>query len=77
MNKTYDTKDLTLATYLLYNEVMLAESYDKDTQSWIFADIERCNTLSLTLRNKKSSVEPLKWEATRRTLLGMVHDKKR
>ena len=41
MNKTYDTKDLTLATYLLYNDIMLAEPYDKDTQSWIFIDVER------------------------------------
>ena len=75
--KTYDTKDLTLATFLSYNDVMLAEPYDKDTQSWIFNEIERCNSLSLTLRNKKAVVEPLKWEATRRTLLGMVHDKRK
>lgn len=75
--KTYDTKDLTLATFLAYNDVMLAESYDKDTQSWIFVDADRCNSLSLLLRNKKATVEPLKWEATRRTLLGMVHDKRK
>jgi len=76
-NTTYDTKDLTLATYLHYNDILLAEPYDKDTQSWIFIDVERCNALSLSLRNKKSVVEPLKWEATRRTLLGMVHDKRK
>lgn len=75
--KTYDTKDLTLATFLLYNEVLLAEPYDKDTQSWIFANADLCNTLSLALRNKKSQVEPLKWESTRRTLLGMIHDKRK
>lgn len=75
--KTYDTKDLTLATFLSYNDVFLSEPYDKETQSWIFTDADRCNSLSLNLRNKKAMVEPLKWEATRRTLLGMVHDKRK
>lgn len=73
----YITKDLTLATYFSYNDVPLADTYDKETQSWKFDDYETCHQLSLDLRNRKTLVEPLKWEYTRRTLLGMVHDKKK
>jgi len=73
----YSTKDLTLATYISYKDIPLALPYDISTQSWFFENYDVCVDLSLELRNKKSLVEPLKWEATRRTLLGMVHDKKR
>jgi hypothetical protein len=72
----YHTKDLTLATFVSYNEISLAAAYDRDSQSWTFENYDKCSQLSLDLRNKKTLVEPLKWEATRRTLLGMVHDKK-
>ena len=72
----YHTKDLTLATFISYKDMSLAAPYDKNTQSWTFENYEECVQLSLDLRNKKAEVEPLKWESTRRTLLGMVHDKR-
>ena len=75
-NDMYATRDLVLATYLKLNGVKLASGYDKDTKSWTFSDPIRCDELSLELRNGESKVEVLKYESTRRNLLGMVYDKR-
>lgn len=74
--EVYSTRDLVLATYLKLNEVKLATGYNKETKSWTFEDSQRCDDLSLELRNGESSVEILKYESTRRNLLGMVYDNK-
>lgn len=75
-NDVYTTRDLVLATYLKLNGVKLATGYDRDTKSWSFYDPIKCEELSLELRNGESQVEILKYESTRRNLLGMVYDKK-
>ena len=72
----FATRDLVLASFLRYNHVELVDGYDKDTKSWHFADIEKCNELSLQLRNGSAMVEVLQYESIRRNLLGMVHDRK-
>lgn len=72
----YTTRDLVLATFLKLNNIKLASGYDKSTQSWTFVDPQNCENLSLELRNGESSVEILKYESTRRNLLGMVHDRR-
>lgn len=75
-NDLFTTRDLVLATYLKLSGVKLASGYDKISKSWSFSDPEICEELSLTLRNGDSKVEILKYESERRSLLGMVHDKK-
>jgi hypothetical protein len=73
----FKTKDLVLATYLKYNDVPLASGYDQASKSWVFADEDTCNELSLSLHNGKALVEVLKYESVRRNLLGMAHDSKK
>jgi ABC-type arginine/histidine transport system permease subunit len=68
------TRDLVLATFLVYSGVKLAKGYDKETGSWVFYDPVECASLSLDLRNGDATVEILKYESIRRNLLGMVHD---
>lgn len=75
-NEIYTTRDLVLATFLKLNNIKLASGYNKDTQSWTFVDPKNCENLSLELRNGESNVEILKYESTRRNLLGMVHDRR-
>jgi len=75
-NEIYVTRDLVLATFLKLNNIKLATGYDKKTQSWTFVNPSECDSLSLELRNGESEVEILKYESTRRNLLGMVHDKR-
>lgn len=75
-NDVYSTRDLVLATYLSLNNVKLSAGYDPATKSWVFGEAERCDDLSLELRNGDSNVEVLQYESTRRNLLGMVYDKK-
>lgn len=76
LNTVYSTKDLVLATFLKLNGVKLSSGYDAATKSWSFEDPEKCGGLSLTLRNGESQVDILVYEAARRNLLAMVHDKK-
>lgn len=73
----FSTKDLVLATYLLYSGIKLSEGYDVGSKSWIFDDKKKCSDLALLLRNNETSVEVNKYESVRRNLLGMTHDGKR
>lgn len=75
MTTEYKTKDLVLAAYLKYNGAELSRGYELPTKSWIFFDAPKCEELALTLHNSKSCVELVKYEAIRRNLLGMVHDR--
>ena len=78
MNKEeiYSTKDLALATYLKIKGIKLSTGYVTETKSWTFCDPMICEELSLELRNGESQVEVLRYESTRRSLLGMTHDKR-
>ena len=81
MNKNnesiFKTKDLISATYIAYSGVRLAHGYETETKSWVFQDPDICEQLDLKLRNGEASVEVIKYESTRRNLLGMVRDAKR
>ena len=77
MNDIYATKDLVSAAFISYNGVKFASDYDKDTKSWKFENPEKCKELDFKLRNGEASVELIKYESTRRTLLGMVHESKK
>ena len=68
----YNTRDLASATYIAYSGVKFSKPYDKTTRSWYFEDPEKCEKLDLELRNGESFVEVIKYESTRRLLLGMV-----
>ena len=70
------TKDLVSATYMAYNGIRFASGYDKRTRSWVFQDPQKCEELDLKLRNGEAEVEVLKYEGTRRNVLGMVRDTK-
>ena len=72
LESVYTTRDLASATYIAYNGIKFAKPYDKTTRSWIFQDPEKCDQLDLELRNGEASVEVIKYESTRRLLLGMV-----
>ena len=72
--KTFMTRDLASATWLAYNDVKFAQGYDKRNKSWIFENPEKCAELDLQLRNGGATAEILKYESTRRNLLGMVRD---
>jgi asparagine synthetase A len=72
----FATKDLVSATYISYNGVKFASGYDDTIRSWVFEDPQKCSTLDFSLRNGEALVEVNKYESVRRTLLGMVHDKK-
>jgi hypothetical protein len=72
----YSTRDLVLATYLSLKGIKLAGGYTPETKTWSFKDPKVCEELSIELRNGDSKVEVLKYESTRRNLLGMVYDKK-
>lgn len=80
MNYTHEQifsiKDLVSAAYLAYNGVKFASGYDPSTKSWVFEDPEKCQMLDLQLRNGEATVEVIRYESTRRTLLGMVRDTK-
>ena len=73
---TFSTKDLVSATYITYNGVKFASGYNEETRSWVFEDADECRKLDFDLRNNEAKVEVNKYESVRRTLLGMVHDKK-
>jgi hypothetical protein len=82
MNQTnidncYSTRDLVLATYLKLRGIKLSNNYDIETKTWSFEDSEMCTKISLELRNGNSNVDIFEYESTRRSLLGMVYDKKR
>lgn len=68
------TKDLVSATFIAYNGIKFATGYDPEMRSWVFEEPEKCKELDLCLRNGESAVEVLKYESTRRTLLGMVRE---
>ena len=70
--ETFSIKDLVSATYIAYNGVKFATGYDQRSKSWVFQDPEKCKQLDLQLRNGETSVEVLRYESTRRMLLGMV-----
>jgi hypothetical protein len=72
----YITRDLASAAYIAYNGVKFAANYDKINRSWIFQDPVMCESLDLKLRNGEATVEVVKYESTRRNLLGMVRDAK-
>ena len=76
MNENFSTKDLVSATYIAYKGVKFASGYNSEIRSWVFEDPDRCLDLDFELRNGEASVEVNKYESLRRTLLGMVHDKK-
>jgi len=71
----YKTKDLILAVYLRYNDVDMSKGYDSITKSWVFSNVSRCEALALQLHNSSAHVEIIKYEAIRRSLLGMAHDR--
>lgn len=75
-DEVYMTRDLALATFLRINNVRFSGKYEKETKSWYFHDPEKCEELSIVLRNGESQVEVLEYESIRRNLLGMVHDSK-
>ena len=72
----YSVKDLMSATFIAYNGIKFADDYDSSTKSWIFENPDECKKLDLQLRNGDAEVEVIKYESTRRTLLGMVRDQK-
>lgn len=72
----FSTKDLLLSSFLRYSGMELCSGYDPNTKCWIFSDPEKCEELSIQLRNGNVSVEPLKFESCRRNLLGMTYDRK-
>lgn len=72
--KVFMTRDLAAATWLAYNDVKFASGYDKKSKSWVFENPEKCADLDLQLRNGNATVEIVKYESTRRNLLGMVRD---
>jgi hypothetical protein len=73
-DKTFMTRDLAAATWIAYNNVKFAAGYDKKTKSWVFDDPDKCKDLDLKLRNGEALSEVLKYESTRRNLLGMCRD---
>lgn len=73
-DKVFMTRDLAAATWLAYNNVKFASGYDKKTKSWVFQDPEKCTALDLQLRNGEATSEILRYESTRRNLLGMCKD---
>jgi hypothetical protein len=73
MSNFFSTKDLTSATFIAYSGVKFALEYDAATKSWTFVDPEKCQELDFKLRNGESCVEVIKYESTRRTLLGMAN----
>jgi hypothetical protein len=72
--QTFAIKDLVSATYIAYNGVKFASGYDSYTKSWVFEDPSKCQDLDLNLRNGEAIVEVIRYESTRRTLLGMVRE---
>jgi len=73
--EVFTTKDLMSATYIFYSGIKLANitsGYDKKSRSWIFEDPDKCKELDFELRNGNTSVECLRWESSRRSLLGMT-----
>lgn len=72
MNSFFSTKDLISATFIAYSGVKFATEYDAVTKSWTFVEPEKCQELDFKLRNSESLVEVIKYESTRRTLLGMA-----
>jgi len=73
-DNVYMTRDLASATYIAYNGVKFAKSYDKVNRSWIFQEPDICEDLDLKLRNNEALVEVIKYESVRRNLLGMVKE---
>jgi len=73
-NGYFYTKDLVLASYLVYQGIKLSEGYISELKSWSFFDPEECKKFELDLRNGDAVVEVLKYESIRRTLLGMAKD---
>ena len=72
-DNSFSTKDLVSATFIAYNGIKFSSEYDLATKSWIFEDPEKCQELDFKLRNGESVVEVIKYEATRRALLGMAN----
>jgi len=72
MSTHFSTKDLISATFISYSGIKFASEYDSVTKSWVFIDPEKCQELDFKLRNGESMVEVIKYESTRRTLLGMA-----
>ena len=70
----YATRDLASAAYIAYNGIKFASPYDKDKRSWVFTEPGKCEELDLALRNGEAVVEVMKYESSRRALLGMVKD---
>lgn len=72
--RDYKTSDLAAATYIAYNGIKFVRTgaYEKTTRSWVFEDYEKCKDFDLSLRNGEAKVEVMKYESTRRLLLGMV-----
>ena len=68
------TRDLAAATWLAYNNVKFASGYDRKTKSWVFQEPDKCASLDLQLRNGEATSEILRYESTRRNLLGMCKD---
>lgn len=66
------TRDLASATFIAYNGIKFASNYDPPTKSWVFQEPDKCEELDLVLRNGEAQVEVMKYESTRRILLGMV-----
>jgi hypothetical protein len=75
MEKSYATKDLIIASYLRYNNIKMVSDYKKEIKSWVFANPELCEKLSLDVKNGDARVEPITFESCRRSLLAMVNNK--
>ena len=75
-NEMFSTKDLVLASYIVYKGIKLAKGYDAETLMWYFEDPVSCEEAALELRNSETQVEVLHYETVRRNLLGMVYDKR-
>jgi len=73
----FSTKDLVSATYISYNGVKFSSpGYDLETKCWIFENPDKCQELDFELRNGDTTVEAIRWESTRRLLLGMANKNK-
>lgn len=71
---TFSTRDLVAATFIAYNGIKFSDDYDQITRSWLFQEPDKCKELNLLLRNGEATVEVIKYESTRRNLLGMTRN---
>ena len=72
-NEVYKTKDLVVASYLAYRRIKMTDSWDAQTRTWSFDNVDRvCEGLELDVRNGEAKVSILDYETARKNVLSMV-----